>query len=331
MSEGSGGWLDFEQPLVELETKIRELEDLASSEEFEVRDELQKLEGKAEQLRHRIFSRLTRWQTVQLARHSKRPQALDYIDRMTTGFCELHGDRRFGDDGAIVGGIAGFRGRKVMVLGHQKGRDLKERLARNFGMPHPEGYRKAMRLMELAGRFGRPILSLIDTQGAFPGVEAEERGQSEAIARNLFVMARLPVPIVGVVIGEGGSGGALAMAVCDRIYILQHAVYSVISPEGCAAILWGDRAKAKDAAEALRVTAPDVEELGIVDGVIPEPEGGAHRDPAEAARLVGDVLETAFTDLAAVPVEELLANRMEKYSRMGRYLEDGVLRGGGAS
>jgi len=322
MSQGTAGWLDFERPLVELEQKIAELRDLAAGQHLEAGDELTKLESKAEKLRSEIFTGLTRWQRVQLARHAKRPYTLDYMERLVGPFLELKGDRRFAEDKAIVAGPGLFRGRKVLFVGHQKGRDTKEKLARNFGMPHPEGYRKALRLMRLAGRFGRPIVTFIDTQGAYPGIGAEERGQSEAIARNLLEMSRLPVPIVGIVIGEGGSGGALALGVCDRTYMLENSVYSVISPEGCAAILWGDRARAPEAAEALRLTATDLDELGIIDGVIPEPPGGAHRDFDAAAAELGDALERALEELEAVPTAELLDQRLAKYLAMGRFLEE---------
>jgi acetyl-CoA carboxylase carboxyl transferase subunit alpha len=327
MNEGMGGWLDFERPLVELEQKIRELRDFADGERLEFRDELRRLESKAEKLRHDIFTGLTRWQRVQLARHAKRPYTLDYINALFDRFLELRGDRAFGDDRAIVAGIGAFRGRKVLAVGHQKGRDIKEKLERNFGMPHPEGYRKALRLMRMSARFGRPIVTFIDTPGAYPGLGAEERGQAESIARNLMEMSRLPVPIVGVVIGEGGSVGALALAVCDRVYMMENAVYSVISPEGCAAILWNDRGRAEEAADALKLTADDLDGLGVIDGVIPEPPGGAHRDPEVAAEALGDALDAALTELERIPRAELPALRLAKYRRMGRYLEDGVPRG----
>jgi acetyl-CoA carboxylase carboxyl transferase subunit alpha len=327
MSESQGSWLDFERPLVELEQKISELREFAVDERLEFNDELRRLERKADRLRREIFTNLTRWQRVQLARHPKRPYTLDYIKILIDGFLELHGDRGFGDDRAVVGGIGLFRNRKVMIVGHQKGRTIKEKLERNFGMPHPEGYRKALRLMELAARFQRPVITMIDTQGAYPGVGAEERGQSEAIARNLLVMSRLPVPTVGIVIGEGGSGGALALGVCDRIYMQENSIYSVISPEGCAAILWGDRSKAVAAADALRLTATDLFELGVIDGVIPEPAGGAHRDLDKAAAEIGRTLESSLQELSAKPPQELVQARLEKYSRMGRYLESGTVRG----
>ncbi len=331
MSQGTGGWLEFERPLVELEKKIEELRDFADGERLEFQDELVRLESKAEKLRRDIFTKLTRWQRVQLARHAKRPYTLDYLDHLVDGFLELKGDRRFGDDGAIVGGMGSFRGRKTMIVGHQKGRNLKEKLARMFGMPHPEGYRKALRLMRLAARFGRPILSFIDTPGAYPGIGAEERGQSEAIAKNLLVMSRLPVPIVGVVIGEGGSGGALALGVCDRVYMMENAVYSVISPEGCAALLWGDRANAEQAADALRLTAPDLIELGVIDGVIAEPPGGAHRDPAKAALAVGETLEAALDELEGIDPDVLVELRLEKYMNLGKFLDPHAVSGDGGS
>ena len=324
MSQGPGGWLDFERPLVELEAKIQEFRDFANGERMELKDELRRLESKAAKLRAEIFGGLTRWQRVQLARHPRRPYTLDYIDEIMDGFLELRGDRGFADDHAIVGGLALFEGRKVMVIGHQKGRDIKEKLDRNFGMPHPEGYRKALRLMHLAARFGRPIITMIDTQGAYPGIGAEERGQSEAIARNLLEMSRLPVPILGVVIGEGGSGGALALGVCDRTYMMENSVYSVISPEGCAAILWGDRSRAAEAADALRLTAPDLAELGVIDGIVEEPLGGAHRDFETAAAAVRRTLKGALAELEALPPAELLDRRRQKFLGMGRFLDEGA-------
>jgi acetyl-CoA carboxylase carboxyl transferase subunit alpha len=327
MSETQGTWLEFERPLVELEQKISELREFADGERLEFHDELRRLERKADKLRREIFSNLTRWQRVQLARHPKRPYALDYVSLLVEGFLELHGDRGFGDDRAIVAGMGTMQGRKLLVVGHQKGRTIKEKLERNFGMPHPEGYRKALRLMQLAARFGRPILTLIDTQGAYPGIGAEERGQSEAIARNLLVMSRLPVPIVGVVIGEGGSGGALALGVCDRVFMQENSIYSVISPEGCAAILWGDRSKAIQAADALRLTASDLFELGVVDGVVREPPGGAHRDVDAAASELGRTVGSAFDELAGIDTDDLVRIRLDKYSKMGRYLEKGTVRG----
>jgi acetyl-CoA carboxylase carboxyl transferase subunit alpha len=317
----NGGWLEFERPIVELEAKISELKELATLKGMDVGREVDALERQAERLREDVFSNLSPWQRVQLARHPRRPYTLDYIQLLCEDFTELHGDRNFGDDRAIVGGMALLAGRQVMVIGHQKGRDTKENLLRNFGMPHPEGYRKALRLMQTAGKFGRPIVTLIDTPGAFPGVDAEKRGQSEAIARNLREMVRVPVPIVVVIIGEGGSGGALAMAVGDRILMLENAIYSVISPEGCAAILWGDRAQAPRAAEALRITARDLAGLGVVDRVLEEPKGGAHRDAAAMAAALRDTLCEELDRLGSLPAPILLENRFQKYLRMGVFAD----------
>jgi acetyl-CoA carboxylase carboxyl transferase subunit alpha len=316
-------WLDFEKPVVELETRISELREFTATSNIEVGDELRRLEKKADKLRREIYSNLTRWQRVQLARHPRRPYTLDYIGLICEEFTELHGDRGFADDPSIVGGLARIGGRPLLVVGHQKGRNTKENIHRNFGMPHPEGYRKALRLFELADRFNLPVLTLIDTPGAYPGVGAEERGQSEAIARNLREMARLRVPVVAVVIGEGGSGGALALAVADRVLMLENAIYSVISPEGCAGILWGDRAKAPDAAEVLKLTARDILELEVIDGLIEEPLGGAHRDPGVAALAIRDTVLPVFDELARLPVEELLEKRMEKFEAIGVYEEAG--------
>jgi acetyl-CoA carboxylase carboxyl transferase subunit alpha len=314
-------WLEFERPIVELETKISELRDLAEMKGMDVTREIESLERQAEKLRDEVYSALTPWQRVQLARHPRRPYTLDYIRLVCEEFTELHGDRHFGDDRAIIGGMAILCGRQVMVIGHQKGRDTKENLLRNFGMPHPEGYRKALRLMQLAGKFGRPILTFIDTPGAYPGVDAEKRGQSEAIARNLREMTRIPAPIVVVIIGEGGSGGALALAVGDRILMLENSIYSVISPEGCAAILWGDRAQAPRAAEALRLTARDLDALHLVDRVVEEPKGGAHRDPEGMATGLRDVLCDELESLEQVPVQELLEKRFQKFQRMGIFAD----------
>src|SRR5882724_10705990 len=267
--------LDFEQPLLELETRIAELQ--AVEDPSRVRDEVAKLEERLARLRQRTFANLTAWQRTQLARHPKRPYTRDWCKLLFDDFVELHGDRLFGDDPAIVGGLARFEGRSVVVIGHQKGRDTREKIARNFGMPHPEGYRKAERLMELAARFRKPVVTFIDTPGAYPGLGAEERGQAEAIARNLRLMARLKVPTITMITGEGGSGGALAIGVANRVLMLEHAIYSVISPEGCAAIMWRDATKKELAAEALHITAPDLQKAGVIDAVIPEPLGGAHR------------------------------------------------------
>src|SRR5512135_1729870 len=277
-------YMEFEKPIAELEKKIQELHAM-STDTMDLKAEIGKLEKRADKMREEIFSKLTRAQTAQVARHSNRPFTMDYIRLIFSDFIELHGDRCFGDDHAIVGGLAMLEDEPVMVIGHQKGRDTKEKVFRNFGMPHPEGYRKALRLMELAERFKLPIITLVDTPGAFPGIGAEERGQAEAIARNLMEMSRLRVPIIVVVTGEGGSGGALAIAVGDRILMLEHSIYSVISPEGCAAILWSDQSRARDAARAMRITAGDLKELEIIDVIVPEPPGGAQADPARQAAI----------------------------------------------
>ncbi|HZL85045.1 MAG TPA: acetyl-CoA carboxylase carboxyltransferase subunit alpha [Candidatus Krumholzibacteria bacterium] len=310
-------FLEFERPILELETKISELRDLAATKGMDVVRELESLEKQADRLREEIYSNLSAWQRVQLARHPRRPYTLDYLRLVCDEFTELHGDRLFGDDRAIVGGMALLCGRQVMVIGHQKGRDTKENLLRNFGMPHPEGYRKALRLMQMAGKFGRPIVTFIDTPGAYPGVDAEKRGQFEAIARNLREMVRIPVPIVVVIIGEGGSGGALAMAVGDRVLMLENSIYSVISPEGCAAILWGDRAQAPRAAEALRLTARDLAQQHLIDRVVDEPKGGAHRDPEAMAVILRQVLADELASLDPVPAAARLEVRFQKYLAMG--------------
>ena len=271
-------YLDFEQPIAELESKIEELSSMGNGAALNINDEVKQLKDKSLSLTESIFSDLSSWQIAQLARHPKRPYTLDYVDRIFTDFDELHGDRTYGDDKAIIGGVARLDGKPVMLIGHQKGRDVKEKVRRNFGMPQPEGYRKAMRLMQMAERFKMPVLTFIDTPGAYPGIEAEERGQSEAIARNLAVMASLRTPIIATVIGEGGSGGALAIGVCDHLQMLQYSTYSVISPEGCASILWKSAEYASSAAEAMGLTAQRLHELGLVDQVVPEPLGGGHRD-----------------------------------------------------
>jgi acetyl-CoA carboxylase carboxyl transferase subunit alpha len=312
--------LEFERPIVELENKIAELKELGGPTlEMEIR----RLERKARQLQREVFSELSAWQKVLLSRHPLRPFTLDYVTRLVDGFLELHGDRAFRDDESIIGGVGKLRNtnRPVMVVGHQKGRGTKENLRRNFGMPRPEGYRKARRLMELAARLGLPILTFIDTPGAFPGIDAEERGQAEAIAKNLEVMARLPVPVVATVIGEGGSGGALALGVADRILMLEYAVYSVISPEGCASILWKDQKKVETAARELKMTAADMLELGVADRILSEPPGGAHRDPDAAIATVGDALVQALAELAALTPEARLEARYAKFRRIGSYLE----------
>ena len=309
-------YLDFEKPIAELEEKLEKLSATASGRGGRQED-LNKLRARLHQLQAEIYAGLSPWQRTQVARHIQRPSTLDYIGRLCDSFIELHGDRAFADDHAIVGGLARFNGRPVVVIGHQKGKTLKERMFRNFGMPNPEGYRKALRLMRLAEKFGKPLLTFIDTPGAYPGIGAEERGQAEAIGRNLLVMGSLRVPIVTVVIGEGGSGGALAIGVADRLLMLQHAVYSVISPEGCAAILWNDQSKAADAAEALKMTADDLQKFGITDQVIPEPLGGAHRDPVLTCDTVKKAIESHLSELLNLSTEDLLKHRSDKYRRMG--------------
>jgi len=284
--------------------------------------DLDRLRDDVAELKREFYANITPWQRTQLARHPARPYTLDYVEHLLTNFHEISGDRAFADDAAIVGGFGWFRGRPVMLIGHQKGRDMKQRLARNFGQAKPEGYRKALRLMQLAAKFRRPILTLIDTPGAYPGIDAEERGQAEAIARNLREMMRLPVPIIVTITGEGGSGGALAIAVGDRVLMLENSVYSVISPEGCASIMWRDASKAEQAAGALRITPRDLLSLGIVDQVIPEPEGGAHVDPATTARTVGDSIERALTEFESVPASDLLERRYQKFRRMGNFFEE---------
>ncbi len=314
--------LDFEQPLVELEDKISELKQLAVVQNVSVDDEVTRLTEKADRLRNEIFAKLTAWQQVQLARHPLRPYTLDYISAFTSDFVELHGDRTFSDDAAIVGGFMSINDRRVMVIGHQKGRDTRENIRRNFGMPQPEGYRKANRLMRMAEKFDLPIVTLIDTPGAYPGLGAEERGQALAIAENLKLMAGLKVPIVSVVIGEGGSGGALALGVSDRIIMLQHAIYSVISPEGCAAILWKDQTKVKEAADALKLTAKHLLTFGVIDRVVPEPPGGAHRDPAAMAETLGQVLYEEVNYLSHVSANVLRERRLKKFLNMGYFEQE---------
>jgi acetyl-CoA carboxylase carboxyl transferase subunit alpha len=309
-------YLEFEKPLREVEEKIEKLA-ASGGTKAGVQDEIRKLRMKLAQLEHELYAKLTPWQRTQLARHPQRPSTLDYIGEIFRDFLEFHGDRSFGDDRAIVGGFARFNDRSVMVIGHQKGKTLKERMQRNFGMPNPEGYRKALRLMKMAEKFGRPIVTFIDTPGAYPGIGAEERGQAEAIARNLYAMSRLTVPIISIVIGEGGSGGALALGVSDRILMLEHGVYSVISPEGCAAILWDDPAKVPDAAASLKMTAQDLVDLRIVDDVIPEPLGGAHREPKAVTDRVAKALTNQLFQLTDLSVDQLLTQRDHKYRRMG--------------
>ncbi len=311
--------LDFEQPLLELENRIAALQ--AQEESARVRDEIAKLEERLHRQRQRVYAGLSAWQRTQLARHPRRPHARDFIKLLFEDFVELHGDRLYGDDAALVGGLARFDGRGVVVMGHQKGRDTREKIARNFGMPHPEGYRKALRLMQLADKFAKPIVTLIDTPGAYPGVGAEERGQAEAIARNLREMAALRTPMVSVVTGEGGSGGALAIGMGNRVLMLEYAIYSVISPEGCAAILWGDAAKAPEAAESMKITAPDLLRLGVIDAIVPEPVGGAHRNWEATAANLGAALREQLADLGAKTPTELAEERYEKFRRIGAYTE----------
>ena len=320
----NGTWLDFEKPIVEIERKIEDLRGLATPENPKAMEELQKLERQGDRLRHDIYAKLTRWQRVKLARHPRRPYTLDYIKHIAPGFMELHGDRRFGDDPAIVAGFAIVDDLPMVIMGHQKGRDTKENIYRNFGMANPEGYRKALRVMTTAATFGLPILTLVDTPGAYPGLGAEERGQSEALARNILEMSHLPVPIVTVVIGEGGSGGALALAVGDVVLMMENSIYSVITPEGCAAILWKDASKAEQAAEALKLTAKDLLELHVIDEIIPEPLGGAHRDPEETAVRLKDSVLRHIRSLLGLPKQELLDRRLEKYLKMGVYLEEAL-------
>jgi len=309
-------YLEFEKPIREIEEKIETLA-AATTGKSAPQDEIRKLRTKLAQVEHELYGRLTPWQRTQLARHPQRPSTLDYIGDLFRDFLEFHGDRSFGDDRAIVGGFARFNDRSVMIIGHQKGKTLKERMQRNFGMPNPEGYRKALRLMRMAEKFGRPIITFIDTPGAYPGIGAEERGQAEAIARNLLVMSRLTVPIISVVIGEGGSGGALALGVSDRVLMLEHSVYSVISPEGCAAILWDNPAKIPDAASALKMTAQDLMDLHIADEVIPEPLGGAHRDSKVVTDRVAKALTNQLFTLTELPTDQLLAQRAQKYRCIG--------------
>ncbi len=314
--------LDFEKPLLELENRIADLR--AEADALPRSDEIAKLEERLKRLRQRTYSSLTAWQRTQLARHPKRPRTLDYIRLLIEDWIELHGDRVFGDDKAVVGGLGRFDGQSVVMIGHQKGRDTRENLARNFGMPHPEGYRKALRLMQLAEKFGKPLLAFIDPPGAYPGLGAEERGQAEAIARNLREMAGLRTPVVAIVIGEGGSGGALAIGVGNRVLMLEYAIYSVISPEGCAAILWGDRARAPEASELMRITAPDLRRLGVIDAVVPEPVGGAHRDWEGAAATLRAAIREHLWSLKSKSGEELVRERYEKFRKIGVWEEESL-------
>ncbi len=311
-----GIYLDFEKPVLELERKIAELKKLHG-----VEDEIKRLELQAARLKRKIYSNLSRWQRVQLARHPRRPYAIDIINLITTNFIELHGDRRFSDDPAIVSGLAQLGNHSIAIVSQQKGRDTKEKIKRNFGMPHPEGYRKALRIMKMAEKFNIPVLSIVDTPGAYPGVGAEERGQFEAIATNLMECAVLKVPIIVVILGEGGSGGALAIAQGDRVLMLENAIYSVISPEGCASILWRDSSKNKDAAEALKITAQDLLQFKIIDEIIPEPLGGAHTDYKTTAENIKTALIRNLERLITLPVDKLIEERIEKYRAMGIYRE----------
>jgi acetyl-CoA carboxylase carboxyl transferase subunit alpha len=311
-------YLDFEQPIAELQAKIDELRNVGSDNAINLDEEIQRLQAKMRQKIQGIFSNLTPWQISQLSRHPMRPYTLDYVEKLLDEFHELHGDRAFADDHAIVGGLGSFRGRSIVVIGHQKGRDTKAKVFRNFGMPRPEGYRKALRLMNLAARFRLPLVTFIDTPGAYPGVGAEERGQSEAIARNLAVMCRLPVPVICNIVGEGGSGGALAIGIGDRVNMLEYSTYSVISPEGCASILWKDAGNAEEAATALGITSDRLKSLGLIDEVIPEPLGGAHKEPDEVAKRIGDCIERQLGELDHHSAEQLLEAR---YLRLLSYGE----------
>ncbi len=312
-------FLDFEQPIAELETKIEELRYVQSESAVDITEEIDQLSKKSQQLTKDIYSNLSPWQVTKIARHSDRPYTLDYVSEIFTHFVELHGDRHFSDDLSIVGGLARFNGQPCMVLGHQKGRDTKERTLRNFGMTRPEGYRKALRLMKLAEKFKLPVFTFVDTPGAYPGIDAEERGQSEAIGRNIFEMAQLEVPIISTIIGEGGSGGALAISVADQVLMLQYSVYSVISPEGCASILWKTSERASDAAEALGITAHRLKALGLVDKIVNEPVGGAHRDHKQMAAYLKRALNDAYRQVADLKVKELLERRHDRLNSYGRF------------
>ena len=314
-------FLDFEQPIAELEAKIEELRFVGDDSEVNINEEVTRLRAKSEALTRSIFAKLSAWQIAQVARHPMRPYTLDYLDEISPDFQELHGDRMYADDPAIVGGMGRVDGRPVMFIGHQKGRDTKERVRRNYGMPKPEGYRKAQRLMRLAEKFALPVVTFIDTPGAYPGVGAEERGQSEAIAYSLYLMAGLKTPIVSVVIGEGGSGGALAIGVSDRLLMLQYSIYSVISPEGCASILWKSADKAEDAAEAMRITADSLNGFGLVDDVLPEPLGGAHRNPGDAAEVIRNAIVARLDELGQLPLEQLLEERQRRLASFGDFRE----------
>jgi acetyl-CoA carboxylase carboxyl transferase subunit alpha len=313
-------FLSFEQPIAELDSKIEELRFVQDDSAVDISEEIDRLAKKSQQLTKDIYAKLTPWQVSQIARHPQRPYTMDYENAIFTDFHELHGDRSFADDQSIIGGLARFNGQSCMVIGHQKGRDTKERAMRNFGMPKPEGYRKAMRLMKLAEKFGIPIFTFVDTPGAFPGIDAEERGQSEAIGHNLYVMAELKVPLIATIIGEGGSGGAIAIAVANRVYMLEHSIYSVISPEGAASILWHDSTRAKDAASNMRITAQDLFDLKVIDGIIPEPLGGAHRGKDAVIAAAGDIITASLRSMKDVDGETLKQERRQKFLDIGRNL-----------
>ena len=314
----------FEEPVVKLREKIQELKQIAETAEVDMNGEIDKLEARLMQLEETLYSKMEPWDRVQVARHPARPTTLDYINKMFTDFIELHGDRVYGDDAAIVGGVAAFNGQPVTIIGHQRGKSTKENIRRNFGMPHPEGYRKALRLMHQAEKFGRPIICFIDTKGAYPGKAAEERGQSEAIARNLFEMAGLRVPIISVVIGEGGSGGALALGVANKILMLENSTYSVISPEGAASILWKDATLAKQAAEAMKITALDLKDMGIIDAIIPEVAGGAHKNLEQQVMMMQQCLTDVLAELNALSPEQLVEERYEKFKQIGQFKEESI-------
>jgi acetyl-CoA carboxylase carboxyl transferase subunit alpha len=316
-----GEWLEFEKPLVEIEREIRDLRGATGDGAVAADKQIASLERKAEKLRHKLFNNLSPWERVQLARHPRRPYTLDYIKHLFTDFEELHGDRFFGDDAAIISGLARFDGDPIAIVGHQKGRNTKQNIKRNFGMPHPEGYRKALRVMKLAEKFDCPIITFVDTPGAYPGIGAEERGQAEAVAMGIREMSRLRVPVLVFVTGEGGSGGALAIAVGDRVFILEYAFYSVISPEGCASILWKTRDMATQAAEALKFTAPDLLRLGVVDELIPEPPGGAHRAPKAMAATMADVIRRSLSELQPLTPEQRVERRQNRFLSMGAIVE----------
>lgn len=318
----NGQFLDFERPVIELERKIKDMKDFAKDKNVEISREIEALEETLKKLQKDVYSNLSPWQRVQLARHPQRPHSLDYINLMTTDFVELHGDRAFADDKAVVGGFAKLDGEPVVIIGQEKGKDTKQKLFRNFGMMHPEGYRKALRLMLLSAKFDKPIIILIDTPGAYPGIGAEERGQAEAIAKNLKEMSRIPVPIIINIVGEGASGGALGIGVGDKIFMLENSWYSVISPEGCAAILWRDVSKSPQAAEALKLTAPHLLEIGVIDKIIPEPLGGAHRDYLKQAQILKEEILFALEKLKGLSKEQLLEKRIEKFRKMGQFIEE---------